>query len=139
MAVVYSGESVFTKAELDYDLTTNSSIILAITSQQQVPHHGSGGSSISVAFSRPIGGGGMVRLVVMGATEGWAAARELRTVVAATETAATVGGAVAARGGTAGEAGGAVVCHTNGSGQHIIDLQLPLAPGRTAQGSCVAV
>ena len=141
MAVVYSGESVFTKAELDYDLTTNSSIILAITSQQQqqVPHHGSGGSSISVAFSRPIGGGGMVRLVVMGATEGWAAARELRTVVAATETAATVGGAVAARGGTAGEAGGAVVCHTNGSGQHIIDLQLPVAPGRTAQGSCVAV
>ena len=77
--------------------------------------------------------------VVMGATEGWAAARELRTVVAATDTAAGGGGAVAARGGTAGEAGGAVVCHTNGSGQHIIDLQLPVAPGRTAQGSCVAV
>jgi hypothetical protein len=145
MAVVYSGGSVFTKAELGYDLTTNSSIILAITSQdpqQQDPrHHGSGGSgggSISVAFSRPIGGGGTVRLVVSGATEGWAAARELRTMAAATDTSATGAGAGA---GAAGEAGGGAVvtCHTVGSsGQHIIDLQLPVAPGRTAQGSCAA-
>ena len=144
MAVVYSGESVFTKAELGYDLTTNSSIILAITSQQQQQHQedsrrnnqSSGGSSISVAFSRPIGGGGTIRLVVSGATEGWAAARELRTTVAATDTeAGGAGGAGAAVG-----AGGAVVCHTDSaSGQHIIDLQLPVAPGRTAQGLCVTV
>ena len=152
MAVVYSGTSVFTAAEVGYDLTTNSSIILTITRQQQQYqpddqkyHHGrgsGGSSSISVAFSRPIGGGGTVRLVVGGATEGWAAARELRTMVAttdtpATDTTATGGGAAA--GAAGGAAGGAVTCHTDSSGQHVIDLQLPVAPGRTAQGSCVTV
>ena len=132
MAVVYSGQSVFTKAEMGYDLTTNSSLILVISSQQQQQHdsaqnhQASGGSSISVAFSRPFGGAGIVRLIVSGATEGWAAARELRTTVAAIDTETSAPGE-----------GGGVVCHTDGTGQHIIDLRLPVAPGRTAQGSCV--
>eukprot|EP01043_Picozoa_sp_COSAG02_P073353 COSAG02_NODE_14221_length_1296_cov_0.990810_1_plen_64_part_10 len=63
MAVVYSGETVFTKAEMGYDLTTNSSLILVISGQQQRQdsgqnHQASGGSNISVAFSRPVGGTG---------------------------------------------------------------------------------
>jgi hypothetical protein len=133
MAVVYSGETVFTKAEMGYDLTTNSSLILVISGQQQRQdsgqnHQASGGSNISVAFSRPVGGAGTVRLVVSSATEGWAAARELRTMVAAIDTATSARGE-----------GGGVVCHTDSTGRHIIDLQLPVAPGQTAQGSCMTV
>ena len=77
-----------------------------------------------------MGGGGTIRLVVgkQGAAAGWAAARELRTM--------TMGAPAATEPPTAG---GGVACHTDGSGQHIIDLRLPTAPGRTAQGSCVAV
>ena len=139
MAVVYSGEYVFTEAELGYNLTTNASIILAISSQQQHQQYrqdsghiyqGGVSSSFTVAFSRPIGGAGTVRLVASGGTEGLAAARELKTTAAAIDTTSTV---------PEGGAEGGVVCHTDATGQHIIDLQLPDAPGRTAQGSCVIV
>lgn len=53
MAVVHEAGDVFTKAEMGYDLATNTTLILAIT-QTDV--------GINFAFSRPTGGAGTVRL-----------------------------------------------------------------------------
>jgi hypothetical protein len=63
MAVVHSGEDVFTESKAGFSLKTNGSLLLGLTAQAKDFKNAQG---ISFSFSRPSGGAGTVRLTVTG-------------------------------------------------------------------------
>ena len=65
MAVVHSGEEVFTESEAGFSLKTNSSLLLGLTTQGKDFKSAQG---ISFSFSRPSSGAGTVRLTATGLT-----------------------------------------------------------------------
>jgi hypothetical protein len=110
MAVIYSAGAVLLKTEvLGYSLTTNSSVMVAISQNAR------GNSCVEFAFSHPTVVAGTVRLT--------AAVGMLGGLKAGLQT------AVDSR---------AATCSVSEGLQHI-DLHLPQAPGRTAYGSCCVV
>ena len=63
MAVVHSGEDVFTESEAGFSLKTNGTFLLGLTARSKNFKSAQG---ISFSFSRPSGGAGMVRLTATG-------------------------------------------------------------------------
>ena len=126
MAVVYGGNVVFTRAEMGYGISTNGTLIVSV-SRTPYSHPVSATPSnnvqsvsarLDISFSRPVGGAGVVRLLLDDPS-----IHEL--LVMPTSAADEVSSPVA------------VSCHTDGDGLHYLDLHFPQELGRTAQGSCL--